>query len=137
MGTRVSIVVESRIVLYSYEEKKWVRLRPLINGSTTGPLNVPPGLCSSYGGRTKPSALVVESVRVEDVVPIELVNASVEFVRAATRAQVDAPARRAPILGRKLVANDLHLFDGIDRRTQSFARRAVIVVVQTVNRDVV
>src|SRR5687767_11845743 len=59
-GTSVSIVVESRIALYSYEMKKWVRLRPLKKGSTTGPLNVPPGLCSSYGGRTKPSRLLLK-----------------------------------------------------------------------------
>ena len=60
-----------------------------------------------------------------------------ELVRTAARAQIDAPAGRASILGRKLIANDLDFVNHFDRRREAFARGAVVVVIQAVNRDVV
>src|SRR5215813_13466835 len=81
--------------------------------------------------------LVVECIRVEDVTSIEIIEAAVKLIRTTLRAQINSAARRAPIFRRKLIANHLDLFDSFGRRREALAGGAIVVVVQSVDRNVV
>jgi hypothetical protein len=59
------------------------------------------------------------------------------MVRAASRANVYAPSRRAAILCRVLIADDLDLGDGFGAERYALASGAVVIVVQAVDSDVV
>ncbi len=83
------------------------------------------------------AAVVVPGVGVERFVFEEVEGAPAESVRAAARAEVDAPAGGATVLGGELVGDDLHFFDGFERGLEAFARGAVVVVVEAVDGDVV
>ncbi len=81
--------------------------------------------------------IVLPGVRVQRLIAKKIESPSTKLVRAAARAQIDAPAGCSSVLSRKLVANDLNFVDRFERWREAFARGTVVVVVQSVNRDVV
>jgi hypothetical protein len=58
--------------------------------------------------------VVAESVGVEMLVAMKVEEASAILIRAAARADVDAPAGCAPVLGGELIRDNLNFFDGFD-----------------------
>ena len=58
-------------------------------------------------------------------------------VCATARAYVNASAGRAPVFGGELIGNHLYFGDGFERRLKAFARRAVVVIIQALDSDVV
>ena len=83
------------------------------------------------------AAVVVPAVGVEGVVTVEHENAPAEAVAPRTRPEIYAAARGTAVFRRKLVRDHLHLGDRLERRLEAVAGRAVVVVVETVDRQIV
>src|SRR5882762_6926520 len=85
----------------------------------------------------KAERIVLPRVRIQRFITEEIEGAPLVLVRTAARKQVHPAARRASILSRELIPDDLHLCDRFERRREALASATVVVVVQTVYRDVV
>ena len=58
-------------------------------------------------------------------------------VSAGAKLQIDSTSGSASVLGRELVGDDLNFLNRIERRNEPLSRRAIVVVVETLNRQVV
>src|SRR5882672_6070503 len=85
----------------------------------------------------KAERIVLPRVRIQRFIAEEIESAPLVLVRTAARKQVYPAACSASILSRELIPDNLHLCDRFERWREALASATVIVVVETVYRDVV
>ena len=81
--------------------------------------------------------VVLPRIRIQRFIAKEIKRTAAKLIRTRTRPQIDATTGRTPVFGCELIANDLNFLDGFERRREAFARRTIVVVVETIDRDVV
>src|SRR6266849_4518266 len=81
--------------------------------------------------------IVLPGVCIQRFIAEEIEGAPLVLIRTAAREQVHPAASSASILGGELITDNLHLCDRFERRGEALASATVIVVVQTIDRDVV
>ena len=81
--------------------------------------------------------VVLPRIRIQRFIAKEIKRTAAKLIRTRTRPQIDATTGRTPVFGCELIANDLNFLDGFERRREAFARRTIVVVVETIDREVV
>ena len=81
--------------------------------------------------------VVFERIRIQCFVTKKVKASPVKLFRSTACAQIDAPTRRATVLGRELICNHLYFRYSLERRLKAFACCTVVVVVESVDRQVV
>src|SRR5258708_3500502 len=85
----------------------------------------------------KAERIVLPRVRIQRFITEEIEGAPLVLVRTAARKQIHPAACSASILSRELIPDHLHLCDRFERRREALASATVVVVVETIYRDVV
>ena len=81
--------------------------------------------------------IVKKSIGIQVVIAEKHKRPPAKSVRAAARSQIDAPARSSTVFGGKLIRDYLNFRDSFQRRLKTDICRTVVIIIQTVNRDVV
>ena len=81
--------------------------------------------------------VVLPGVRIQRFIAEEIKAAPVKFIRTAAGAQIDATSGSSAIFSGELVANDLNFFNRFGRRREPLLGGSIVVVIQTVDGNVV